>query len=424
MRADFVKVTSMTAVATIFKMAAGFVSIKVVAKIIGPSGIAMVGQFMNSITMMGSLGTGAIGQGVTKYIAENQDKAEEQIKYIGHAVRITLISSIIVSVFMTLFSQQIGLIVFDNHEHDSLIIAFAFTLFLYSFNLLLINIINGFKAFRKYIIINIISNVLILILSVLFVIWLGLKGALINCIVSQTVIILITLYFIRKEDWLSSIFKKMKIEITVIKKLGSFSLMALTTAVLTPLGQIVIRSYITDNISIESAGLWEGMNRFSSMYLAVITTSIATYYLPRLAEIKDNNLVRQEVIKTAKIVLPVLAIGCFLIFLTRDLLIAVIFSEKFSTMKVLFPAQLTGDFLKIASWLIAFLFFAKGEAMKFVFAEVLGNFILVISSIIFVNQFGLVGSSYAYSLSYLFYFLIVLYFFRYLFFPQKFNNAD
>src|SRR5690606_37816430 len=140
-----------------------------------------------------------------------------------------------------------------------------------------------------------------------------------------------------------------------------------------------------------------GMNRFSSMYLAVSTTSIATYYLPRLAEIKDNNLVRQEVIKTAKIVLPVLAIGCFLIFLTRDLLIAVIFSEKFSTMKVLFPAQLTGDFLKIASWLIAFLFFAKGEAMKFVFAEVLGNFILVISSIIFVNQFGLVGSSYAYS---------------------------
>ncbi|MBK9381604.1 MAG: oligosaccharide flippase family protein [Chitinophagaceae bacterium] len=80
--------------ATAIRMIAGFVSVKIVAKIIGPSGIALVGQFTNFITMIGSLSTGAIGQGVTKYIAENYDTPDEQKKIVVHAVRITIISSL------------------------------------------------------------------------------------------------------------------------------------------------------------------------------------------------------------------------------------------------------------------------------------------------------------------------------------------
>ncbi|HMU46621.1 MAG TPA: O-antigen translocase [Chitinophagaceae bacterium] len=406
----------MSAVATVIRMVAGFVSIKVVAKIIGPSGIALVGQFMNSITMMGSLGTGAIGQGVTKYIAENQNNPGEQNKIIANAIRITLFSSILVSLFVILFYRHIGIIIFDSHDHDSLVVVFAITLGLYSFNLLFISIINGFKAFRKYVVINIISSITVLITSVLLVLWLGLEGALINCIISQTIVIGITLYFIKKEEWYSSIFKVSQIDKKIIKKLGAFSLMALTTAVLTPLGQIIIRSFIADNISLDRAGLWEGINRLSSMYLAVITTSIATFYLPRLAEIKEANLLRHEVLKTAKIVLPPLAAICFLIFLGRDVLISIIFSREFTPMRDLFPMQLLGDFLKISSWLIAFLFFAKAETKKFIIAEVIGNLTLVVTSIFFVKRFGLVGATYAYAMTYFIYFMLVLYFFRNLFF--------
>ena len=55
------------------KMATSFVSIKVISGIIGPAGIAMVGQFMNTITIVNGVATGSINLGVTKYIAEHYD---------------------------------------------------------------------------------------------------------------------------------------------------------------------------------------------------------------------------------------------------------------------------------------------------------------------------------------------------------------
>ncbi|RYF23857.1 MAG: hypothetical protein EOO42_06560 [Flavobacteriales bacterium] len=48
-RNEFVKVSSWSGFATVIKMLASLISIKVVSNIIGPSGIALVGQFINSI---------------------------------------------------------------------------------------------------------------------------------------------------------------------------------------------------------------------------------------------------------------------------------------------------------------------------------------------------------------------------------------
>src|ERR1700709_1796658 len=107
-RTDFVKVSAWSGVATLIKMLTSFVSIKVVSKLIGPAGIAMVGQFMNSITMLSALGTGCIGQVVTKYIAEYYDEPERQKSVIGSAVRITLACTVLTSLGVIVFARPLG----------------------------------------------------------------------------------------------------------------------------------------------------------------------------------------------------------------------------------------------------------------------------------------------------------------------------
>ncbi len=400
-------------------MIAGFVSIKIVARIIGPSGIALMGQFMNSIAMIGSLSTGAIGQGVTKYIAENYEQPEKQKTIIGHAVRITLYSTILMSLLSIIFYRRIGEFIFRTHEYDSVIVLFALTLCLYSFNMLLISILNGFKLFKKYIVINIVSSLLALAVSVLMVLFFGLYGALLSCVLTQTVVVVVTLVYVYKEPWFSSLFSFSRLERSVLKKLGSFGLMAIVAAVLFPLSQLAVRSYIADHISLDSAGIWEGMNRISTMYLSVITTSIAIFYLPRLSEIKEDLLIKQEVVKTAKIVLPVLLIVCFIIYLGRDLVIWALFSKEFVSMRDLFGMQMAGDFLKIASWLVSFLFWSRAMTWQFIFAEIFGSVSLVILSRILIDQYGLVGSTYAYALNYFIYLVLVVFIFRKILFHAR-----
>ena len=46
---DLVKVTSLNAVATLVRMLTGFISVKVVAVLIGPAGVALLGQLLSAV---------------------------------------------------------------------------------------------------------------------------------------------------------------------------------------------------------------------------------------------------------------------------------------------------------------------------------------------------------------------------------------
>jgi len=411
-RTDFVIVSSWSAVSTLIKMITSFVSIKVVSALIGPSGIAMVGQFMNTITIVNGFATGSISQGVTKYIAEHYDDPALQKRVISSASFITLFCTAVTSLVVILFSSFIGEKVFKSSAYNELVLLFGITLFLYTLNTLIVSILNGFKSFRKFILVNIITSIAALAVSVLLVVGWGVYGALLNCVISQSVIIFITVFFIFKEPWFRTIFSKLSFDKAIAVKLLKFSLMLLTTSVLTPYSQILVRDYISTNISIDTAGLWEGMNRLSAMYLMFITTSISIYYLPRLSEIREPGLLQQEIIKTGKIVLPFLAASCIAIYLLRYLVIRIVFSAEFLPMQELFAAQMVGDFFKIASWMIAYLFWAKAMTRLYIMTEVVFSTSFVLLSIYGIKNYGLMGSSMGYAANYILYFLVMLLLFR------------
>jgi len=414
-RADIIVVSGWSGISTMIKMATSFVSIKVISGIIGPAGIAMVGQFMNTITIVNGVATGSINLGVTKYIAEHYDNPDLQRKVISNATLITLITTALTSIAVILFSSSIGVGIFKNSGYNGLIRFFGATLFLYTLNTLIISILNGYKAFRKFILANIIASLVALAISILLVVFLGVYGALLNCIISQSVIVFVTIFFVFRESWFRTIFSSISFDRKITKNLLKFSLMLLTTSILAPYSQILVRDYISTTISIDTAGLWEAMNRLSGMYLLFITASISIYYLPRLSEIKDPQLLKAEIIKTAKIILPLLAVACLFIYLLRFFLIRLIFSPAFLPMEDLFAAQMIGDFFKIASWLIAFLFWAKAMTSLYIIVEVAFSATFILLSIYGVKYYGLRGSAMGFAANYIVYFICMLFVFRYMF---------
>ena len=86
---DIVKVFSLNAVSTLVHMCTGLVSVKVVASIIGPAGVAILGQLNNLNSMLQGLAAGGIRSGVTKYLAEYKDDEIKVANYISNALRIT-----------------------------------------------------------------------------------------------------------------------------------------------------------------------------------------------------------------------------------------------------------------------------------------------------------------------------------------------
>jgi PST family polysaccharide transporter len=158
------------------------------------------------------------------------------------------------------------------------------------------------------------------------------------------------------------------------------------------------------------AGIWDGMNRLSSAYLLLLTTSIQVYYLPTLSSILKPGLLWKEIIKTEKIILPLVTLMFIVIFLARGLIIDLLFTQQFYAMKQLFILQLFGDLIKISSWILSYTMYAKAMTKQLIITDNIFTLTFIAFIYFFINKLGLKAVYYGYILNNLVY-LTVIYFF-------------
>lgn len=416
---DIVKVFSLNAMATLVRMLTGMISVKVVAVIIGPSGIALLGQLSNFNAILLNMANGGINSGITKYVAEYKEDNSSIKKYISNALHITAICSFIVSLIMIFGCVYLSRLILLNDEYYYVFIVFGFTIFLYTLNGLFVSILNGYKHFKKYVKVNICGTILGLLYSIALVTTLGLSGALINAVTYQSIVFFITLYMCRKEHWFNLDYFREKFDVNIIRKYLGFSAMTLTAMALFPIYQLFLRGYVISQISATDAGIWEGMNRISSMYLGVITTAFGVYYLPRLSEIKDTVGLHNELFHCYKYMVPLLLlIGC-VVFSLRHFILWLLFTPDFYPMENLFIWQLCGDFFKITSWMLAYIMVAKAKAKVFIVTEIVFSSTYFLISYLLVRINGIVGLTQGYFINYIIYMIAMCVYFRNILIPNK-----
>ena len=254
---EIIKVFSLNAMATLVRMCAGMISVKVIAVIIGPAGVALLGQLNNFNTLLLGMANGGINNGITKYVSEYKENDSEIKRFLTNSLRITLTCSIAVGIFLIAGCIPLSKLIFLNEDYYYVFIVFGFTIILYTLNGMFISILNGYKKFKKYVKINIIGTIVGIIYSVTLVFYFGLPGALINAVTYQSIVFIVTLWMCRRESWFSKKYFSGKLEKPIVKKYLNYSVMTLTTLVLLPISQMLLRGYVITNISASQAGIWE-----------------------------------------------------------------------------------------------------------------------------------------------------------------------
>lgn len=409
---EIFKVFSFTALSTLIKMVSNFVIVKVLAVYVGPSGVALLGQLSNFTSIVLTAGSGGINSGVTKYIAEDRKDSTRVSKTISTSTKISIILSVVIGILLMIFSGYLSLTILKSNEYNLVFIVFGFTLIFYTLNNQLLSILNGFQEYRKYVYVNIFASVVGLIFTVTLVLVWNLKGALIASVSFQSITFFLSLLFVLKSPWFNKEMIFGKFSKKAAKNLFGFSLMTLVSASTVPVSQMLVRSYIASDLSLSDAGIWEGMNRISGMYLMIITTSLSVYYLPKLSSTKDDLLLKNEIFKLYKFVLPIILISITVVYLLRKVIINILFTEEFSGMSELFSYQLLGDFFKIISWVLAYVMIAKAMIKWYIITEILMALSLVLLSYFLIAKFELIGANIAYMVNYFIYMIMMFLLFR------------
>ena len=383
---------------------------KAVAVYVGPSGLAIIGQFQNFSKMLMTVARGAISIGVTKYTAEYRNKDSERLNLLlGTASRITIACSATVAVGLVLFSKYISEYILKSQDFSYIFVVFGFTIILFALNSLLLSILNGLKEIKTFISINIIQSLYGLIFTSLLVVFWGLHGALIALATNQSIIFLVVVWMLRKHELIKLTMFKGAFDSQEAKKLSGYALMSLTTAATIPVSHIIVRNYLGETLGWDQAGYWQAIWYISSMYLMVVSTALSIYYLPRLSEINCKLELRKELRQGYLIIMPIVFVMALSIFFLKDFIVWLLFSEDFQPMRELFLWQLTGDCIKLASLLLGYIIVAKEMKREYMLTEMFFAASFVGLSLLFVNKFGVIGMTYAYATNYAIHLLAMIY---------------
>lgn len=418
-KTDLFKTSFWNGIATLIKMAAGVVSNKIVAVFLGPSGVALLGQFVSFTSIISTIASTGSGSGITKYIAEYREDEDQRKKFISTGFIATLVVTLICSTIVFAGANYFCLHTLNNTAYRPVFYLFGGTLLLFSLNSFLIAVLNGFKEFKKIIWINVLSSLFGLALTIFLTVRYGISGTLSATVLSVSVIALIAFLFVYRSSWYRFADFIAHFDQNAFRKLLNYMFMSFVSIFAIMYIQLAIRTYLIEHLSITEAGYWQGIVRISELFLSLITTTLGIYYLPRLSEIKHDDELRKEILKGYQFLLPITVIGSIAIYLLREFIIDLLFTADFKPMMSLFFWQLLGNIFKIASWLIAFLMLARAMTRVYIITEILFGILLYTSTVLLTKIYGLEGATIAYCLNYFIYLLVMIWIFRKILFRKN-----
>jgi polysaccharide transporter, PST family len=400
---NLLRTSLLSAASVSTKVATSLFLNKVLALYVGPTGYGVIGQLQSLIAMLSTFASGAVNTGVTKYTAEFADDTEHQRAVWKTAATMGLAGGISFALVLLVAREPLSRWLLGSAEHAGVLVWLAFALPLLVMNGLMLAILNGKKAVRALVVANIGGSLIGAGFAAALVVSHGLTGALVALTTSQAIACAFTAWLFQRVCQVPWRRLFGRIDGRVARSLGGYAVMAATSAVVVPVGQIIIRDRLAAQLGWDAAGLWQALAKISETHLLLLTSTLSMYFLPRFSEIRQGSELRREMRQGYAFVLPFALVSAGLLYWLREPLIRALLSRDFLPLADVLGVQLVGDVLKIGSWLMAFTMVSHARTRTFVVTEVLFTALLVAATIELSSRFGLRGAAAAYTVTYALY---------------------
>lgn len=404
------KVTAMTGLLTLLRMAMGFVIAKVVAIYTGPTGMAMLGQVQSLVGSLNGIINAPVGSGVVRFTAEYKEQGFAACAPWWRAALqwVLIISGFAIPVGL-LLAKPIAAWLFQDPKLAWVVMVTVCVLPSAAIGTLLNSVINGQQLYRRYIGLGMFSAVISGSVMLSMIALYNIQGALLAAAVQAALIGMVMLIANLRQPWFKLRYWWGVVDPKARKQIGSYMLMAITSALTVPISMIFVRNIIIDQVGWEATGQWQAVYKISEVYLGVITMALGTYYLPRLASLTGVDAIISEIHKTARVIIPIVSTMALGVYLLRDVAISLLFTDAFRNARDLFAIQLTGDVIKILAWLYAYPMLSRGAIKWFINTEIVFAMSFVTLTYFLVQNHGVVGANMAYVINYIIYFIVVFF---------------
>ncbi len=403
------KATSIFGGVQVFNIIISIARSKIMAVLLGPAGIGILGLFNSTILLISSLTNFGLGiSGVKDIAAASETKNNQRItKIVGVVKKLVWFTGIFGALITLVLSSWLSKIAFGSNEYSIAFLWLSSTVLLKQLASGQFVILQGLRRLKDLAKANMIGSALGLMVSIPLYYYLRLDGIVPGLVITAVFTYLVAQYFGHRVK-----LKKTKVSSKELRVEGKGMMMMgfmLSLSGIMLLGEsYAIRIFINNIGGVEQVGLYNAGIALISTYVGLLFTAMETDYYPRLSAVADDNqksnlLVNQQM----EIALVILAPVLIALLLFIDWVIIILYSSEFVAVSVMIYWAFLGMFFKVPAWVVGFLFIAKGESKLFFWSELISNLYLLGLNLLGYYYWGLTGLGFSFLVSYILYVLQV-----------------
>jgi PST family polysaccharide transporter len=382
--------------------------VKVVAVLLGPSGVGLLTIYNNLQEMVQqTAGLGMGSSGVREIAASRGEEVTlsrvRRVLFFAHALQ-----GLLAMASVWFLRDQIATWLFGNPARATEVGLIGVAILLGLLGTAQTALLQGMRRIADLGRVTVLGALACTVVG-LAAIWLqGENGLIWFILVQPLAIVLIALHYTRRlprpTDTRPSLFQAWRIWKPMAKLGLAFMLGALaTTATL-----LLVRGRIAQELGLDAAGHFAAAWGITMTYVGFLLGAMGTDYYPRLTEVIGDHAAAGKLINDqAQLSLAVGGPVLVALIGLAPWVITLLYSSEFGPAVTLLQWQTMGNVFKVASWALGFSLAASGRGKTFLLVQVNFNIVFLVMVWPFLELHGIIAAGPAFAIAYFLHFVLI-----------------
>ena len=355
----------------------GIVRVKVLALLLGPAGVGLIGIYVNILQAGVQLAGLGLAQSGVRRVATSQGDPQELARVRRSLFVAHLVQGALGMTGIWLLRERISLMMFNDPGYGLEVGLMGLGVLVSLISASQSALLQGMRRIDDLARAGIVAGVMTTAAGIAAVWLLGADGLALFVLAQPVFLVLVTARYVAR---LPSAAVSMNLEALWAqwRAMAGLGATFMFVGVLTAGGLLVARSLIVDKMGLEAAGHFQAAWAISFQYVGFLLQAMGTDFFPRLSGIIGDRAASTALVNDQAQIALALGGPVLLILLgLAPWVIELLYSGAFGPAVTVLQWQCLGNMLKLASWPTGFLMIARQDRLAFMATEILWHLVFL-----------------------------------------------
>lgn len=395
---QILKSSTLTGGAQVINIAFGIIRTKVLALLVGPAGVGLIGLYSTVTgTMTALAGLGLSNSGV-RQIADTVGSGDTQ-RVAGTIVtlrRLSVVLGVVGMLLLLILSKPVSRLTFGDSSNWPHIAVLSLSVLFAVVSAGQMALMQGLREIKKLVGINIIGPILCTLVG-LPIIYIYAEFGITSYLICLSAMTLLSSWWYARKVIVSDSALSVRVLWKEARRMLSLGMVFMSTGLMASATLYLIRVIVVQKIGLDAAGFYQASCTLSNLYIGFILNAMGMDFYPRLTgAIRDNERCNRMINGQIEVGLLLAAPGIVATMVFAPMVISLLYSPEFANAYEVLKWQVLGTFLRIVSWPLGFLILAKGLGRLYFIVENGANLLHLAMVWIGIAYFDIAGAGIAF----------------------------